>query len=90
MQQNLQGYSSLPASSMVLANSSMVTHSRRFTNYLVMVDIHSKWSEVIGPMKTADSTINAMHNIFVRYGLPTQVVSDIGSPFQSAEYEEFL
>ena len=57
-----------------------------------MVDIHSKWSEVIDPMKTAraDSTINAMHNIFARYGLRTQVVSDIGSPFQCAEYEEFL
>ena len=57
-----------------------------------MVDAHSKWPEVIGPMKTttADSTINAMRNIFSRYGLPTQVVSDNGPPFQSAEYEEFL
>ena len=57
-----------------------------------MVDAHSKWPEVIGPMKTttADSTINAMRNIFARYGLPTQVVSDNGPPFQSAEYEEFL
>ena len=57
-----------------------------------MVDAHSNWPEVIGPMKTttADSTINAMRNIFVRYGLPTQVVSDNGPPFQSAEYEEFL
>ena len=39
---------------------------------------------------TADTTINAMHNIFARYGVPTQVVSDNGPPFQSAEYEEFL
>ena len=31
-----------------------------------------------------------MRNIFARYGLPTQVVSDNGPPFQSAEYEEFL
>ena len=39
-----------------------------------MVDAHSKWPEVIGPMKTttADSTINAMRNIFARYGLQTQ------------------
>ena len=50
------------------------------------------WPEVIDPMKTttADSTINAMRNIFARYGLPAQVVSDNGPPFQSAEYEEFL
>ena len=31
-----------------------------------------------------------MRNIFPRYGLPTQVVSDNGPPFESAEYEEFL
>ena len=31
-----------------------------------------------------------MRNIFARYGLPTQVVSDNGPPFESAEYEEFL
>ena len=57
-----------------------------------MFDALSKWPEVIDPMKTttADSTINAMRNIFARYGLPTQVVSDNGAPFQSAEYEEFL
>ena len=57
-----------------------------------MVDAHSKWPEVIGPMKTttADSTINATRNIFARYGLPTQVVRDNGPPFRSAEHEEFL
>ena len=56
-----------------------------------MVDAHCKWPEVIGPMKTtADPTINAMRNIFARYGLVTQVLSDNGPPFQSAEYEEFL
>ena len=56
-----------------------------------MVDAHCKWPEVIGPMKTtADPNINAMRNIFARYGLLTQVLSDNGPPFQSAEYEEFL
>ena len=57
-----------------------------------MVDAHSKWPGVISPMKTttADSTINAMHNIFARYGLPTQVISNNGPPFQSAEYEGLL
>ena len=61
-------------------------------HYLIMVDAHSKWPEVIGPMKTttADSTINATRNIFARYGLPTQVVRDNGPPFKSAEHEEFL
>ena len=60
-------------------------------HYLIIVDAHSKWPEVIGPMKTttAEATGNAMHNIFARYGLPKQIVSDNGPPFQSAEYEEF-
>ena len=38
---------------------------------------------------TADSNINAMGQIFARYGLPTQVVSNNSPPFQSVEYEEF-
>ena len=66
------------------------THQAK--HFLIMVDAHSNWPEEIDPMKTttADLTINAMRNIFSRYGLPTQVVSDNGPPFQSAEYEEFL
>ena len=61
-------------------------------HYLIMVHAHSKWPEVIGPMKTTtpESTTNPMRNIFARYGVPTQVVIDNGPPFQSAEYEEFL
>ena len=66
------------------------THQAK--HYLIMVDAHSKWPEVIGATKTttADSTINTTHNIFDRYGLPTEVVSNNGPPFQSAEYEELL
>lgn len=61
-------------------------------HYLIVVDAHSKWPEVIGPMKTTttESTANALRSIFARYGLPTQVVSDNGQPFSSPEYEEFL
>ena len=61
-------------------------------HYLIVVDAHSKWPEVIGPMKTttAEATVNAMRNIFPRYALPKQIVIDNGPPFQSAEYEEFL
>ena len=43
--------------------------------YLIMVDAHSKWPEVVGPMRTtnAEPTTNAMRCIFARYGLPEQV-----------------
>ena len=81
---------SWPTAPLQRVHVDFATHQAK--HYLIMVDAHSKWPEVIGPMKTttADSTINAMRNIFARYGLPTQVVSDNGPPFQSAEYEEFL
>ena len=67
-------------------------HVDQSNHYLIIVDSHSKWPEVIGPMKTttAEATSNAMRNIFARYGLPKQIVSDNGPPFQSAEYKEFL
>ena len=31
-----------------------------------------------------------MRNIFAKYGLPIQLASDNGPPFQSADYEQFL
>ena len=42
--------------------------------FLVLVDAHSKWPEVI-EMKsiTADKTIQELRNIFARYGLPKQL-----------------
>ena len=39
---------------------------------------------------TAEATANGMGIVFVRYGLPAQIVSDNGPPFLSAEYREFL
>lgn len=66
--------------------------SHQSRHYLIVVDAHSKWPEVIGPMKTttAESTANTLQSIFTRYGLRTHVVSDSGPPFSSAESEEFL
>ena len=61
-------------------------------HYLVLVDAHSKWPEVIGPMKStcADATADALRSVFARYGLPEQIVSDNGPPYQSKEYDNFL
>ena len=61
-------------------------------HYLIVVDAHSKWPGVLGPMRTtnAEATINALRTLFARYGLPQQIVCDNGPPFQSAEYENFL
>ncbi len=61
-------------------------------NYLIVVDAHSKWSEVIGPIQTtnAKATINALRAIFARYSLRQQIVSSNGPQFQSEEYDYFL
>lgn len=39
---------------------------------------------------TVGATCNALRSVFARYGLPAQIVSDNGPPFQSVEYSEFL
>ena len=59
--------------------------------FLVVVDAHSKWPEVF-PKKNATSaaTIEALRNMWARFGIPDQVVSDNGPQFISAEFQEFL
>lgn len=59
--------------------------------FLIIVDAHSKWPEVI-PMKstTAECTIRVLRNLFSRYGLPHELVSDNGPQFVADEFKEFL
>ncbi|PIK58449.1 hypothetical protein BSL78_04670 [Apostichopus japonicus] len=60
-------------------------------NFLLVVDSHSKWLEVL-PMNTTTSTatINVLRTLFARYGLPIQLVSDNGPQFRSEEFQNFL
>jgi hypothetical protein len=60
--------------------------------YLIVVDGHSKWPEVIQMKQgtTAKATIEALREIFSRMGLPTEVCSDNGPPFRSSEFTGFL
>ena len=59
--------------------------------FLVVVDAHSKWPEVIMmTSSTAQQTIEALRSLFSRYGLPEQLVSDNGTQFTSAEFTHFL
>ena len=58
--------------------------------FLIVVDAYSKWMEVV-PVKSATSqaTIEKLRTIFVTHGLPEMLVSDNGSVFNSAEFQEF-
>jgi hypothetical protein len=59
--------------------------------FLLMVDAHSKWPEVI-PMKTttAERTVDALRVVFGRNGIPEQIVSDNGPQFSSREFAHFM
>jgi hypothetical protein len=58
--------------------------------WLIVVDAHSEWPEVI-PMQTITSerTIAALRSLFATHGLPEQLVSDNGRQFASEEFQQF-
>ena len=59
--------------------------------YLVAVDAHSKWPEVIEMNSTAaEPTIQVLRDLFARFGLPEQTVSDNGPPFNSHDFATFM
>ena len=60
-------------------------------NFLVVVDAHSKWAEVIEMSSTTSSkTIVELRKLFSAYGLPEQIVSDNGPQFVAEEFATFL
>ena len=59
--------------------------------YMVVVDAYSKWPEVfIMSSITSERTIDTLRTMFARYGLPQIIVTDNGSQFTSAEFQEFV
>ena len=58
--------------------------------FLVLVDSHSKWMEVvIVSSTTSQVTIKALRKIFATHGIPEMIVSDNGTAFTSAEFKCF-
>ena len=58
---------------------------------LIVVDSHSKWFEVeMMPSITIEATIANLRDMFARYGIPQQLVSDNGSQFTSEEFCKFM
>ena len=59
--------------------------------FLVVVDAHSKWVEVIMMSSTtSEKTITELWKLFAAHGLPEQLVSDNGPQFTSMEFDVFL
>lgn len=59
--------------------------------FLVIVDAHSKWPEVICMTSTtSERTIEVLRETFSRYGLCEHLVSDNGPQFTSDEFRLFM
>ena len=60
--------------------------------FLVIVDAHSKWPEVIimHSKTTTFKTVEALRTVFARNGLLEQLVSDNGPHFTAEEFQLFL
>ena len=60
------------------------------TMYFVVVDAYSKFPEVVKiTSTTSTATVNALRDIFSRYGLPEIMVSDNGPQFIASEFQQF-
>ena len=59
--------------------------------YLVLIDAHSKWIEAFcTPTATSAAVIEELRPLFAKFGIPETVVTDNGTCFVSAEFENFL
>ena len=59
--------------------------------FLVLVDAHSKWLEVVVVSSpSSQQAITALRIIFCKHGLPEMLVSDNGSAFRSVEFQTFV
>ena len=58
---------------------------------LIMVDAHSRWLEaLVVNSATSQTTIEKLRSVFATHRLPEVLVSDNGSVFTSAEFDEFV
>ena len=59
-------------------------------NYLLVVDYFSRYPEIVKPTNTtSQNIIDALKNIFSRYGIPEIVMSDNGPQYSSQEFADF-
>ncbi|XP_064464403.1 uncharacterized protein K02A2.6-like isoform X2 [Ornithodoros turicata] len=59
--------------------------------FLIVMDAHSKWPEVFIMGKTTTKhTIEKLHELFSRFGIPESFVTDNGPQFVSQEFKDFL
>ena len=77
----------------ILGYAYISTSVDRFTNmWFILVDAHSKWPEVVKlPIgaTTTSQTISLLRQMFSRFSIPKQIVTDNGLQFASKEFKRF-
>ena len=59
--------------------------------FLIAVDAHSKWPKVhVMNSITASKTIDVLRQIFARFGVVKQIISDSGRTLTSEEFQIFV
>ena len=59
--------------------------------FLVVVKAHTKWPELTPVSSTtASKIIEVLCDLFTRFGIPEQIVSDNGPQFASVEFQAFI
>ena len=56
-------------------------------DFLIVLNAHSRWPETVPVQNT---TINVLRDMFSKYGIPLQIVSDNGPQFCSVEFASLL
>lgn len=61
------------------------------STFFIVVDAHSKWMEAeIVPNTSSQAAMKVLEKLFARYGFPRTLVSDNGTAFTSAEFQNFI
>ncbi len=59
--------------------------------WIIIVDAHSKWPEVFPTQGTTSQIVSQkLDELFARFGIPQQIVTDNGRQFTSDEFETYL
>ena len=58
---------------------------------LIIVDAHSKWIDThVMTTTTSEATVDRLRQTFSKFGLPSTVVTDNGTPFTGVHFQQFM